>query len=128
MIILGVDFGLKKIGLALSEKTLAYPIKVIRYDREIDAVSEIKKVIELEKVEKIVFGISEGKMERLTKEFAYLTHKETGLPIEFQDETLTTKDAQTLSIQAGIKRGKRHKFEDAYAASLMLQGYLDLNM
>ena len=45
--------------------------------------------------------------------------------IVLQDETLTTSDAQTLSREAGIKRIKRKSLEDAFAATLILQSYLD---
>jgi putative Holliday junction resolvase len=47
------------------------------------------------------------------------------IPVILHDETLTTKEAQEKSIKAGIKRKKRRKMEDAYAASLILQSYLD---
>ncbi len=126
MKILGIDYGRRKIGLAIAEGPLSDPWMVVRYKVKENLMRELKGIIEKEKVEKIVVGISEGEMAEEIKEFA----KELGLnlpatPIEMFDETLTSKDAQRLSIEAGINRKKRHEMEDAYAASLMLQNYLD---
>ena len=58
---LGIDYGRSKIGLAISEGTLAEPWKVIRVDSFEDAVGKVMQVIKVEQVEKVV-GISEGKM------------------------------------------------------------------
>lgn len=118
---LGIDYGRSKIGVALGIDSFAEPLKVIHVDSFEDAVSKVRKEIEIEKPNKIVVGISEGEMAEESKEFA----EKLGA-VTF-DETLTSKDAQKLSIEAGIKRTKRHQMEDAYAASLMLQGYLDLS-
>lgn len=114
MRILGIDYGRKKIGLAISEGGLAEPWKVIRPD-------EIEKILKDEKFEKIVVGISEGEMAEESKEFAETIGAETF------DETLTSRDAQKLSMEAGIKRKKRKIMEDAYAASIILQNYIDFS-
>lgn len=116
---LGIDYGKSKIGLAVGIGSFAEPFKVIRVENFPDAVYKIKKEIENEKPERVVVGISEGDMGEESRKFA----KEVG-GLTF-DETLTSKDAQKLSIEAGISRKKRHQMEDAYAASLMLQNYLD---
>ena len=47
------------------------------------------------------------------------------IPVIYQDERLTTKESQRLSIEAGIKRKKRRTLEDAYSAALILQAYLE---
>ena len=121
MKILGIDYGRSKIGLAISEGTLAEPWKVIRVDSFEDAVGKVMQVIKVEQVEKVVVGISEGKMGEESKKFAEKIGAETF------DETLTSLDAQTLSREAGIGQKKRREMEDAYAASIMLQNYLDQN-
>jgi putative holliday junction resolvase len=116
---LGIDYGRSKIGIALGIDSFAEPLKVVRVDSFEDAIQKIKKEIEIEKPDKIVVGISEGEMGEESSKFA----EELGA--EIFDETLTSKDAQKLSIEAGISRTKRHQMEDAYAASIMLQNYLD---
>lgn len=119
MKILGIDYGRSKVGLAVGIGTLAEPLKVIRVNSFDDAVGKIKIETDLEKPDKIVVGVSEGAMAGESAEFAKAIGGETF------DETLTSKDAQKLSIEAGIARKKRHEMEDAYAASIMLQNYLD---
>ena len=47
------------------------------------------------------------------------------VPVETFDETLSTQDAQRMSKEAGIKQKRRHLMEDAYAAAIMLQNFLD---
>ncbi|KKR30273.1 hypothetical protein A2715_03200 [Candidatus Woesebacteria bacterium RIFCSPHIGHO2_01_FULL_39_32] len=127
MHILGVDYGRKKIGLAISEGSLAEPFKILRYQDIRKLGEEIKKIVLQFKIEKIVIGISEGKMAEETKEFGRKLEEKLGIPVVFQDETLTTHEAQDLSITAGIKRKKRKEFEDAYSSTLILQDYLDAN-
>lgn len=116
---LGIDYGKKKIGLAISDGKLAEPMKVIRYKDIESLLQQIKKIIEKEKIEKVVVGIAENEIAKEQKEFAKMLNAKT------YDETLSTQDAQNLSIQSGIQRKKRKKMEDAYAASIMLQNYLD---
>ena len=128
MRILGIDYGRSKIGLAMGINGFAEPLEVIRY-KDIEILSEeIRQLIEKEKFEKIVIGISEGEMAEESKEFAKLIQPFIKSEIEFFDETLTSQDAQRLSMEAGIGPKKRHQMEDAYAASIMLQGYLDSHM
>ena len=116
---LGVDYGRSKVGLAVAESKFAQPLKVVRYTDIKLLVSQIQKIIEQEKIEKVVVGVSEGEIAKESKEFAKLIGAETF------DETLSTHDAQELSKQAGIKRKKRKNMEDAFAATVMLQNYLD---
>ncbi|KKQ97681.1 MAG: hypothetical protein UT24_C0010G0017 [Candidatus Woesebacteria bacterium GW2011_GWB1_39_12] len=130
MHILGIDYGRKKIGLALadSESDLAEPYRVIRFNLIEEAIKIIEKVVQVEQVGQVVVGISEGKMAEETKNFGKKLRDKLGIPVTFQDETLTTQDAQRLSIEAGIKRKKRKNLEDAYSAALILQDYLNLKM
>ncbi len=127
MHILAIDYGRRKIGLAIgdTETKLAEPLSVIRYEKKEDVLTEIREVVEVGEVDKVVMGISEGKMAKEIKEFSKKLEKKIETPIVFQDETLTTHDAQELSIEAGIKRRKRKGMEDAYSAALILQSYLD---
>lgn len=119
MKILGIDYGRSKVGVAIADGPLAEPLQVIRYKDLTILISQIKKIIEKEKVEKVVVGISEGEIAEESKKFANEIGAETS------DETLSTSDAQALSREAGISQKKRHEMEDAYAACIMLQNYLD---
>ena len=119
MKILGIDYGRKKIGLAVSEGVLTEPWKVLRVNDFDDAIQKIEKEIEIEKPDRVVVGVSEGEMGLESKKFAEMVGAETF------DETLSTHRAQELSMQANIPRKKRKNLEDAYAAAVMLQSYLD---
>jgi len=115
MKILGIDYGRKKIGLAIAEGSLAEPWRVVKPEA-------LKKILENESFDKIIVGVSSGQMGEEQKKFAKSIGAETF------DETLTTKEAQKLSIEAGINRKKRRGMEDAFAAALILQDYLDNNL
>lgn len=118
MRILGIDYGRSKIGLAVAEGSLAEPWKVV-------APGALKRILEEEKFDKIVVGVSSGTMGEEQKKFALAIGHWTSVIVETFDETLTTKEAQRLSLEVGISRKKRRSLEDAFAACLMLQGYLD---
>lgn len=123
--VLGIDYGRKKIGLAIADGPLAEPYKILRYQDIKILVKNIRTIVETLNVEKIVVGISEGRMAEETRKFGKKLEEELGVPVFLQDETLTTQEAQGLAISAGIKRKKRRFFEDAYSAALILQAYLD---
>ena len=104
---------------------MAEPLKVIRY-KDIRILSEqITKIVEQEKIDKVIVGISEGEMAGETREFKKRIEGKLTIPIDEFDETLSTQDAQRLSREAGVSQKKRHEMEDAYAAAIMLQNYLD---
>jgi len=125
MRILGVDFGLKKTGLAIADGNLSEPYIVLEHGDMKVLKKRMKDIVQKEKIEKIVVGISENKMAEKTREFWKGMKKDLVIPIVFQDETLSTREAQMKSIEAGIRRKKRKEMEDAYAAALILQDYLD---
>lgn len=123
--IIGIDYGRKKIGLAVSEGFLADPLKVLKIGDFDGAVREVVKTVVAEGVDKVIVGISEGEMGKESEKFAGVLRESLSVPVHTFDETLTTSEAQRLSIQAGIKRAKRKALEDAFAAAVMLQSYLD---
>lgn len=126
MKLLGIDYGRRKIGLATAVTMLAEAYGVIRAETIQEAVNKIKKTVETEKITKVVVGISEGQMAQETKQFVRQLEKAINLPVVFQDETLSTQEAQRLAIEAGIRRKKRKELEDAFTAAVILQSYLDL--
>jgi len=125
MRILGIDYGDKKIGLAIAEDIIAEPFQVLRYDSRDWAVKKIIDIIKREKIGKIVVGVSEGESRKKTESFSDLLRKLINIPLCYSDETLTTQTAQKLSLEASVKKTKRRRLEDAYAAAVMLQLYLE---
>lgn len=123
MRILGIDFGLAKIGLALAEAGLAQPLGVIENDSR--TINKIVQLIDQEEIKKIVVGISEGKIGQKAKNYGKELKKQTGLEVVFQDETLTTKEAIAKMVEAGKRKQYRQKNEDAFAAAIILQSYLN---
>ncbi|TSC90191.1 MAG: putative holliday junction resolvase [Microgenomates group bacterium Gr01-1014_5] len=125
MRLLGVDYGRAKIGLARAEGGLAEPWKVVQVNSWQDAIRKIGTEIEKEKPDTVVVGVSEGSMGEEQKKFAESLALTLSLPVKTWDEGLSTQDAQLLAIQSGRGPKKRHELEDAYAAAVMLQSYLD---
>jgi putative Holliday junction resolvase len=125
MKILGIDYGRKKIGLALATGLLAEPWKVIKVTSIDDAVKKVKSACAEASADEVVVGISEGEMGEESKKFALAISHQSLAIVETFDETLSTHTAQELSREAGMSRDKRKDLEDAYAASVMLQSYLD---
>ena len=129
MKLLGIDYGRKKMGFAVGEtdSKFAEPFSVMRFQALEEALEKIKQAVQAERAEKIVIGVSEGKMAEETKKFGKKLSEKLKMLVVFQDETLSSKDAQEFSIGAGIKRKKRKDMEDAFAAAIMLQNYLENN-
>lgn len=130
MNLLGIDYGRKKIGIALATSKIAEPYGVIRFNSINEALEKIKKIIivEVPEVEKIVLGISEGKAAKETRMFGKKITEKLKIPVNFSDETLSTESAKNLSIEARVAKKRRKKLEDAFAATLMLQSFVDNNV
>lgn len=125
MKILGIDYGRHKLGLAISEGYLSEPWKVLRVENLDEALKKVTQIIKDEKIEKVVIGVSEGEMGRESKDFGMNLQQELEIQVDTHDETLSTQDAVRLAIEAGMGRKKRNEMEDAFAASIILQDYLD---
>lgn len=136
MRIMGLDFGSKTVGVAISDPLLitAQGIEIIRRKEENklrQTLARIEELILEYEVEEIVLGYpkhmndSGGDRVALTKEFAEKLMRRTALPITFWDERLTTVAADRTMIEAGIRREDRKEHVDRIAAVLILQGYLD---
>ena len=128
MKIIGIDYGRSKMGIAIADGPLAAPVKVFRYKEASIVAEQIVRFIKENNIEKVVIGVSEGLMGEESKKFSLNFKKMVDIPVETSDETLSTQDAKILSREAGIKQKKRHEMEDAYAASIMLQNFLDNNL
>ena len=123
--ILGIDYGRAKIGLARAEGTLADPWKVIKINGWEDALEKVEQVVKVEQVEQVVVGVSEAEMGLEQERFVKDLENRLAIPVQTQDEALSTQDAQALSITSGQGPKKRRELEDAYAAAIMLQSWLD---
>mgnify|MGYP001080091370 FL=1 len=136
MRIMGLDFGSKTVGVAVSDSLLitAQGLEIIRREREDKlrrTLARIEELILEYEVEEIVLGLpknmnaTEGVRVELTEEFREKLERRTGLPVIMWDERLTTVAADRAMIEAGIRREKRKDYVDKIAAALILQGYLD---
>lgn len=120
---LGVDFGLRRIGLATSEGELASRWKVLTVRNLKDAIDQVAKIFKKGEFDKMVVGLPEGKTGQ--KVYGFINNlKKKGLEVESFDETLSSKEATSRMIQLNISEKKR-RVNDDMAAAIILQNYLD---
>ncbi len=132
MRIMGLDFGSKTVGVAISDSLLltAQGKEIIRRKEE-NKLARIEELIVEYEVGEIVLGLpkhmnaTEGVRAELTYEFKDKLERRTGLPVALWDERLTTVAADRLMMEAGIRRENRKEYVDKIAASIILQSYLD---
>lgn len=136
MRIMGLDFGSKTVGVAISDALLitAQGIEIIRRKEENklrQTLARIEELIVQYEVTEIVLGLpknmnaTEGERVALTMEFKEKLERRTGLPVHMWDERLTTVAADKAMMEAGVRRENRKDYVDMIAATLILQGYLD---
>ena len=136
MRIMGLDFGSKTVGVAISDSLLvtAQGIEIIRRKEENklrQTLARIEELILEYDVTEIVLGLPKhmngdsGIRVELTNEFKEKLERRTGLPVTLWDERLTTVAADKAMMEAGIRRENRGSYVDMIAAVLILQGYLD---
>lgn len=136
MRIMGLDFGSKTVGVAVSDALLltAQGVEIIRRKEENklrQTLARIEALIEEYEVEELVLGLprhmngTEGVRAELTEEFKDKLERRTGLPVVLWDERLTTVSADRTMMEAGIRRENRKEYVDMLAAVFILQGYLD---
>ena len=134
MRILGIDYGRKRIGLAVSDETetLASPLPVHRRQRTLNHdLWTLKRLISSQGIGRIVIGLplnmngSQGEMAHESLAFAEQLAKMTGLQVEPIDERLTSAEAERVLIKGDVSRKKRRELRDGLAAVLILQSYLD---
>ena len=132
---LGLDIGDKRIGVALSDPQgiLASPFTIInRKDERLD-IEAINNIISQKQVEQIIVGLprsmdgSIGKQAEKVKDFVQRLCSHTEVPVEFRDERLSTVSAKRLMQDINTKKTRKKVRDDAIAAALILQGYLDEN-
>lgn len=133
---MGLDFGSKTVGVALSDGLgwTAQGVEIIRRtspSKLRKTLARIQVIAEQNQVERIVLGYpkhmngTEGDRCEKTLEFQTLLEKRTGLEVVLWDERLTTVAADEIMIASGIRREERKKYVDKIAATLILQDYMD---
>ncbi|MFQ5431716.1 MAG: Holliday junction resolvase RuvX [Nitrospinota bacterium] len=131
--ILALDYGSKRIGVAVSDPLgiTAQPVAVINRKGKKKDIPELLGIIKEREVGKIVVGLpfnmngSKGTHYDDVKRFGALLEKASGLPVDYIDERLTTMQAEKVLLSGDVSRNKRRKVIDKMAAVLILQNYLD---
>ncbi|CCZ05356.1 MAG: Holliday junction resolvase RuvX [Clostridiales bacterium] len=136
MRIMGLDFGSKTVGVAVSDPLYitAQGVEIIRREQENKLRKTLARIEELVKeyeVEEIVLGLpknmnnSIGERAEKTLEFKAMLERRIGLNVVMWDERLTTVAADKTMMEVGVRRENRKKYVDQIAATFILQGYLD---
>lgn len=134
---MGLDFGSKTVGVAISDPLLitAQGIEIIRRkheDKLRQTLARIEELILEYEVDEIILGypknMNDSLGERVEKTLAFkeMLERRTGLGVLLWDERLTTVAADKAMMEAGIRRDERKEHVDMIAAVFILQGYLDL--
>ncbi len=136
MRILGLDYGSKTVGVAISDGLgiTAQGLETIQRaqpNKLRKTLARIEQLIKEYDVEKIVLGYpcnmnhTEGPRVQATMEFMEMLKRRTGLEVILQDERLTTVAAERILIESGVRRENRKEVIDQIAAGFILQTYLD---
>lgn len=136
MRILGLDYGSKTVGVAVSDPMgwTAQGVETIWRKQENklrQTLARIEELVEEYQVETIVVGFPKnmnntiGERALKSLEFKEMLERRTGLPVVMWDERLTTVEANRTLMEAGVRRENRKEHVDELAAIFILQGYLD---
>ena len=131
--LLAIDFGEKRVGLALSDPTkiIAKPFKSITYTDHDDLLNKISLIVEEKNIEKIILGVPKGLKGQNTAQsnkvmsFFNLIKNKNIVPIVMQDERFSSVSAKKSLILQNIKTGHNKGLVDETAAAIFLQLYLD---
>ena len=133
MRIMGLDYGTKRIGVAMSDELFltAQGSDTIFNNSIPESISAIARLVKENGVIEVIVGLPismNGSHSQKTKEVIEFTEnlkKSVSVPVKTQDERLTTAQAERTLLEADMSRGKRKRLNDMVAAQLILQGYLD---
>ncbi|MCL5019728.1 MAG: Holliday junction resolvase RuvX [Patescibacteria group bacterium] len=131
--ILGIDFGEKRIGMALSDPLLitAQGLKTIICDYHGSQFKKIAEIVREQNVSLLVIGMpynmsgTEGEATQRVRTFAEELQKFVSIPIKFLDERLTSVASKRALIEMGIKTGRNKELVDRTSAIFLLQQYLE---
>ena len=130
--IIGIDFGLSKVGIAISDPSgiISMPLETIRYKNQKELIEVIKKVALEKNVKTLVIGyplnmnFKENNMTEIIDKFK-IVMENNNFAIHLEDERLSSQYAKKIMIQQDIKTGKNKEMVDVLSASIILQTYLD---
>lgn len=136
MRILGLDYGSKTVGVAVSDPLglTAQGVETIWRKQENklrQTLARIEELISEYQVERIILGYPKnmnntiGERAEKSLEFQQMLERRTGLPVIMWDERLTTVEANRTLMEASVRRENRKQYMDKLAAVFILQGYLD---
>lgn len=128
--VLGVDYGTKRVGLAVSDGLCltARPLEVVSRQEVVARSIDVAKELE---IAKIVVGLptslggEEGIAASEARKLGLELGEATGLPVEYHDERFTSRMAENSLLESGMKRRNRRETIDKVAAAIILQDYLD---
>ena len=136
MRVMGLDYGSKTVGVAISDALLVTAQVIESIERKEEnklrrTLARIEELVKEYEVDRIVLGFPKnmnntlGERAQKTLEFQAMLERRTQLPVTLWDERLTTVEAERTLIESGVRREERKKFVDKIAAVFILQGYLD---
>lgn len=128
--IIGIDYGTKRVGLAISDGLglTARPLEVVARDQVVARVSELSNMHE---IDKLIVGLPralaghEGESAGAARALGAELEAATGLEVEFVDERFTSRIAEQALLGSGMRRRERREKVDKVAAAIILQGYLE---
>lgn len=137
MRVMGLDYGEKTVGVALSDELLitAQPYETVVRENPKQlrkTLQRLEAIIAAENVEKIVLGYpknmnnTEGERAKATEEFKEMLERRTLLPVFLMDERLTTVEADRILSETGVAHSARKAQIDKMAAAIILQTWLDM--
>lgn len=131
MSILALDYGEKKIGVAISgDHKVAYQLPVIIVTSTDLVIEKIQEICQSNDVGKIVVGMPKdlkgkvGEQGRKILKFVDLLYERLNIPIVYQNEALTSEQALERMIEAGVPRRRRKKLIHSFSAQIILEDYL----
>ena len=136
MRIIGLDYGTKTVGVAVSDALMitAQPLETIERksaNKLRQTLARIESIIEEYQAERIVLGYPKnmnntiGERAEATEQFKEDLERRTGLEVILWDERLSTVEAERILMDTGVRRENRKQYVDKMAAAVILQNYLD---
>lgn len=131
---IGVDYGAKRIGLAISDPANKMALPIDKIDNTPDLITRLKKRLDDYDIAALVVGLPLNRNKEATRqtqvvlEFCEKLKKAVSFPVILHDESYSTKAATHQLHETGLSnKSSRHKHIDSLAAAFMLQGFLDKN-
>ena len=136
MRIMGLDYGSKTVGVAISDELLITAQPVMTIERKSEnklrkTLAKIEELIDMYKVSFVVLGYPKnmnntvGERVAACESFKESIERRTGLEVAFFDERMTTVESERILIASGVRRENRKEYIDKMAAAVILQGYMD---